>query len=271
MQPFSTGRLGQNTAVPGTSTTGVTGGTTVFPDIHMSNKDHHILSIGAAIIDQADPDSIPTRIEFKPAAATGTNWWTAYGVESLPYITQIYPISGMVTTTSTQWSTYLLFQLSNPAYNGPALSPAAPQVRLRVDGGIGVFTGGNGQTYASASAQGAFSSFTGQSIALTVGAFPSSASPNSGRDTWSRNPGSGSRLSDSGPAGLKDYPGATINNNVGLRILPDHTLTPASSGNRPQLTLFFGTDSTHQFNATMEYNVPGHEFLGALQPFYRYK
>src|SRR5205085_638678 len=31
----------------------------------------------------------------------------------------------------------------------------------------------------------------------------------------------------------------------------------AGSGNRPQLTLFFGTDSTHQFNATMEYLVPG--------------
>jgi hypothetical protein len=71
------GSLGQNTATPGTSTTGVTGGATVFPDIHMNNKDHHVLSIGAAIIDQADPDSIPTRIEFKPPAATGAIWWTA--------------------------------------------------------------------------------------------------------------------------------------------------------------------------------------------------
>jgi len=117
----------------------------------MNNKDHHILSIGAAIIDQVDPDSIPTRIQFKPPAALGTNWWTAYGVESLPYITQIYPISGISPATSTQWATYLLFQLANPHNNnGVALSPAAPQVRLRVDGGIGLFTGGNGQTYASA-------------------------------------------------------------------------------------------------------------------------
>jgi len=39
-----------------------------------------------------------------------------------------------------------------------------------------------------------------------------------------------------------------MNNNVGLRILPDHTVTAASSGNPSQVTLFFGTDSSHQFN-----------------------
>src|SRR5436309_1891706 len=79
------GSLGQNTAPPpGTSGGGVTGGN-VFPDIHMSSTTQHILSIGASIIDQADPDSIPMRIQF-----TGTNLklWTAYGVENLPYITQ---------------------------------------------------------------------------------------------------------------------------------------------------------------------------------------
>src|SRR5207248_1956265 len=135
------GSLGQNTGG------GVTGGATVFPDVHMSNKDHHILSIGAAIIDQADPDSVPTRIQFKPA--TATTWWTAYGVESLPYITQLYPISGVSPASASNWATYLLFQLSNP-HTGPALLPAAPQVRLRLDGGVGLFTGGNGQTYATA-------------------------------------------------------------------------------------------------------------------------
>src|SRR5205823_11021317 len=48
------GSLGQNTGG------GVTGGATVFPDVHMSNKDIHVLSIGASMIDQADPDSVPT-------------------------------------------------------------------------------------------------------------------------------------------------------------------------------------------------------------------
>src|SRR5205823_14180182 len=51
------GSLGQNTGG------GVTGGA-VFPDIHKSRTTQQILSIGAAIIDQADADSIPTRIQF---------------------------------------------------------------------------------------------------------------------------------------------------------------------------------------------------------------
>ena len=255
------GSLGQNTAVPGTSTVGVTGGATIFPDVHMNNKDHQVLSIGAAIIDQADPDSVPTRIQFKPAAALGTNWWTAYGVESLPYITQIYPIAGTSPATSSKWATYLLFQLANPHNNnGVALSPAAPQVRLRVDGGIGLFTGGNGQTYATATDK-QTSLFTGgstgQSIAFTTGAFPPSASPTPvATPGVSAVPAIGST---SGSGGFERLPptGGTLNNYVGLRILPDHTLTATSSGNKPQVTLYFGTDSTHQFNATMEYNVSG--------------
>jgi hypothetical protein len=127
------GSLGQNTGG------GVTGGN-VFPDVHMSNTTHHILSIGSAIIDQADPDSIPMRIQFSPSGTV----WTAYGVENLPYITQLYPIAGTSPNDSTKWATYLLFQLWNPHQNAGA---SAPQVRLRVDGAIGIFTGGNGQTW----------------------------------------------------------------------------------------------------------------------------
>src|SRR5207248_911546 len=105
------GSLGQNTGG------GVTGGN-FFPDVHMANTTHHILSIGASIIDQSDVDSIPTRIQL-----TGTNGhtWTAYGVENLPYITQVYPIAGArpedPPATPTQWATYLLFQLWNPHQN----------------------------------------------------------------------------------------------------------------------------------------------------------
>jgi hypothetical protein len=224
------GSLGQNTGG------GVTGGATVFPDLHMSNKDHHVLSIGAAIIDQADPDSIPTRIQFKPAAATGTNWWTAYGVESLPYITQICPITGVSPATASKWATYLLFQLSNPHNNnGAALSPAPPQVRLRVDGGIGLFTGGNGQTYATATAERQTSLFTGgsagQSIAFTVGAFPPFASPTPVATPGVATVPAVGSVSTSGPAGFERLPGsAPMNNNVGLRILPDHTAIDRFTG-----------------------------------------
>jgi hypothetical protein len=128
------GSLGQNTGG------GVTGGN-VFPDVHMNNSPHHILSIGAAIMDQADPDSIPMRIQFNPSGTV----WTAYGVENLPYITQMYPIAGTSPNDSTKWASYLLFQLWNPHQNIPATYPVP--VRLRVDGAIGLFTGGNGQTW----------------------------------------------------------------------------------------------------------------------------
>ena len=154
--------------------------------------------------------------------------------------------------------------MANP-HNGPGLSIAAPQVRLRVDGGIGLFTGGSGQTYALASDR-QTSLFTGgstgQSIALTAGATapfaPSSTPSPVATPGVATLPAVGSA---SAPGGFERLPtassGTVINNYVGLRILPDHTLTPAASGNNPQVTLYFGTDSTHQFNATMEYLVPG--------------
>jgi hypothetical protein len=130
------GSLGQNTGG------GVTGGN-VFPDVHMSNSTHHIFSIGAAIMDQADPDSIPMRIQFNPSGTL----WTAYGVENLPYITQMYPISGTSPNDSTKWATYLEFQLWNPHQNASILPNDS--VRLRVDGAVGIYKGGNGETWVS--------------------------------------------------------------------------------------------------------------------------
>ena len=134
----------------GQSSGGVTPiGSTVFgaldtggPNDYMSKTMQHLLAIGACIIDQADPDSIPTRIQF--TGANG-NAWTTYGVENLPYITQIYPIAGTsFDNYPTRWATYLLFQLWNPHQSPIAVSG---NVRLRIDGGIGIFTGGNNQTW----------------------------------------------------------------------------------------------------------------------------
>jgi hypothetical protein len=128
------GSLGQNTGG------GVTGGN-VFPDIHMSSTMQHLLTIGACIIDQASPEPIPTRIQF---TGTNGNTWTAFGVKNLPYVTQLYPLAYTSPNDSTKWATYLLFQLWNPHQNPVAVSN---NVRLRIDGGIGLFTGGNGQTW----------------------------------------------------------------------------------------------------------------------------
>jgi len=151
------GSLGQNTGG------GVTGGN-VFPDVHMSNTTHHILSIGAAIMDQADPDSIPMRVQFSPSGTL----WTAYGVENLPYITQMYPISGTSPNDSTKWATYLLFQLWNPHQNPAAV---ANNVRLRIDGGIGIFTGGNGQTWNTANTAYVYPPVGVTSVTLASGSF----------------------------------------------------------------------------------------------------
>jgi hypothetical protein len=217
----------------------------------MSNKALHILTIGACIIDQADPDSIPTRIEFKPN--TATIWWSAYGVESLPYITQIYPISGF--STSTTWATYLLFQLWNPHIAAAALAPAAPQVRLRVDGRVGIFTGGAGRTFNSAPpGDQQIVSAIGQSITLTTGAFPPTLPTPTPAPLATPGNIPSAPPAATPPCGFERLPAGTLNNYVGLRLLPDKTLL---SGTGPQLTLYLGTDASHQFNATLEYLVPG--------------
>jgi hypothetical protein len=166
------GSLGQNT------NGGVTGGN-VFPDIHMNSTMQHLLSIGACIIDQADLDSIPTRLQF---TGTNSNAWTVYGVENLPYITQVYPIAGTsFDNYPTQWATYLLFQLWNPHQNAGSLP--AP-VRLRVDGGIGLFTGGNNQTWNPATAAFVANGVNpGQSVTLNSSASFSVPAPLSNQNT----------------------------------------------------------------------------------------
>ena len=272
------GSLGQNTGGGVTSSATDAQGANTFPDLHMSNKALHVLTIGACILDHADPDSIPTRIQFKPTAASV--WWTGYGVESLPYITQIYPITGTSPLLNGKWATYLLFQLWNP-HTGGALPTPAPQVRLRADGNVGIFTGGNGQIWSTATDKQTFAlPAGGVSIALTTGAFPQTTvtptpAPLSTPPVAATAPPVGSGTP---PAGFEILPpkltnsATSIQQYIGLRLLPDYTLTPRSppSGNFPQLVLYFGTDPTHEFNATMEYTpdginwVPYNHFSGII-------
>ena len=181
------GSLGQNTAPPpGTSGGGTTGGN-VFPDVHMSSTMQHLLTIGAGIIDQADPDSIPTRIQFTD---TNGNTWTAYGVENLPYITQMYPIAGTSPDTSSKWATYLLFQLWNPHQNAAGSTPA---VRLRVDGAIGLFRGGNGESWTPGNPPQiiANGNSTGQSVILSSAYSFSAPAPLTNVDTTNATPAPG--------------------------------------------------------------------------------
>jgi hypothetical protein len=166
------GSLGQDTGG------GVTGGN-VFPDIHMSSTIQHLLTIGACIIDQADLNSVPTRIQFN---GTNGKTWTTYGVENLPYITQMYPIAGTsFDLYPTHWATYLLFQLWNPHQNaGPLPAP----VRLRLDGGIGIFDGGNGQPWNTGTAANVYPPVGGvTSVTLNSSASFSVPAPLSNQNT----------------------------------------------------------------------------------------
>jgi len=253
-----TGSLGQNT------NGGTTGTPQVFPDIHMSSTMHHLLSIGASIIDQADPDSIPTRIRMDH----GAEQWIAYGVENLPYIAGMCAITGQAPddSTHTKWAPYLLFQLWNQNEHAPATRPN--NVRLRVDGGIGIYTGGNGQTWPTG---GTFTSAIGQSIVLSATA---TFSPNASPLMSTNVTGAGSAAgifatvpSSAIPAPTPAPPSGTTY--VGFRLPADFTLSPGTRSKPPQLWLQIGATNggtPNPFNATLEVDVGG----GTYVPYNRF-
>jgi hypothetical protein len=248
------GSLGQNTGG------GVTpNGSTVFPDIHMSNTAHHIFSIGASIIDQADSDSIPTRIQFTPA---GTRW-IAIGVESLPYISEMYALAGTSPDDSSKWATYILFQLWNPHQDVPTL----PTIRLRIDGGLGLFKGGNGESWTNAGSD-LFYSAAGQSITLNSSAvFAPSPAP-----LLATNVTGASSASATGafvplpapPASASANPGAIVGFRLPDYSYPSPSPTPSST---PALWLQIGASTgaslstKNRFNATLEVDIGGGTFV----------
>jgi len=78
----------------------------------------------------------------------------------------MYPIAGTSPNPviPNSWASYLLFQLWNPHQNIPATYPVA--VRIRVDGAVGMFTGGNGQTWTGVAPQVLYVT-AGQSVTLS--------------------------------------------------------------------------------------------------------
>ena len=80
------------------------------------SADNQIIQIGANIIDQADPDSIPTLISF------ATNTYATAGIENLPYLNKLVfkpywtPKSG----GKYHFDAWLLPSLWNPHQNAPA-------------------------------------------------------------------------------------------------------------------------------------------------------
>jgi len=252
------GSLGQNTN-GGTTPTG----STVFPDLHMSDVTHHLLSIGASAIDQADLDSVPTRIQYDHG---GGAFWIAYGIEDLPYVNQVYPIAGISPddpnqATPTLWATYLLVQLWNP-HKQPGTAPTRPNIRLRLDGDVALVGGfPTPPPYTPGSAP----KLTGTGQVITVdpnGFINPTPLLNDGSSTFGSlnncSPAAPySRLPSAGPPDLSNY--------VGIR-LPDYTM--AASTSAPSLYVVYGADSTHRFNLCLEVEVtpgtyvPYNHFIG---------
>ena len=110
-------------------------------------------------------------------------------MKNLPYITQLYPIAGTSPNDSSKWATYLLFQLWNPHQNIPTTYPVS--VRLRVDGAIGLFTGGNGQTWSGTPQLIANGSNAGQSVTLNSTVSFSAPAPLTATNTTNATPAPG--------------------------------------------------------------------------------
>ena len=63
-------------------------GSPLATDLFWAHPDAQVIQIGANMIDQADSDSYPTEIRFKPRLSTATT--SVFGVENLPYLHRIY-------------------------------------------------------------------------------------------------------------------------------------------------------------------------------------
>jgi hypothetical protein len=246
-----TGSLGQNT---GGGTTNTAGGSAenppVFPDIHMNSTMHHLLSIGSAIIDQADPDSFPTRLRMDTTASGN---WLSFGAEKLPYITEICPIAGVSAENSAKWATYLLFQLWDP---NESIS-AQPPVRLRIDGGIGIFNG-NGQVWPNGG--GAFSGYVGSNVGINV------TIPVTSTFALTPFPMTNSKVSVFGVSQNSfvpvpvPVPGPDPTAKYAGFRFPDFTMPAGTGSQKPELWLQVGASNggiANPFNVTMEVDLGG--------------
>jgi len=94
------------------------------------SKDLHIVRIGANIIDQSDPDSIPTGIRTKftgcdpyPFKTDGTqsDYFDSFGQENLPSVNEVITSAYRTNNSNTSIDGFLQFELWNPnrdAYSG---------------------------------------------------------------------------------------------------------------------------------------------------------
>jgi len=90
----------------------------------------HVLQIGANVIDQYDEDDFPTEIAMQTGAATAS----VYGVENLPYLSEIFSaVYRPAALPRTKVRGYLQFELWNPHQN--AITAGSQELRVALTGG----------------------------------------------------------------------------------------------------------------------------------------
>jgi len=99
---------------------GQTGGQTYRDNADWeTSKDLHLLRIGLNIIDQADPDSIPTGARSEFAGVTPAPF-DSFGQENLPYLNEVIATASR---NGSRLEGYLQFEMWNPNRNAPSHVP----------------------------------------------------------------------------------------------------------------------------------------------------
>lgn len=94
------------------------------------NYYRQVLQIGANLVDQYDEDDFPTEIAMQSGTATAS----VYGVENLPYLSEIFSaVYRPVALPRTKVRGYLQFELWNPHQN--ALQAGNQELRVALTGG----------------------------------------------------------------------------------------------------------------------------------------
>lgn len=120
---MTAGSLGKAYAAPGSSTSTPEG----FNQTKDNSLDAHILQIGLNIIDQSDPDSYSTRIQYNNGALFGGTNQEYRGVEDLPYLYRVR--EGKVMTADSSPSVSLLPRVGGTLTNaGSAVVLLEPEI-----------------------------------------------------------------------------------------------------------------------------------------------
>jgi len=95
----------------------------------------HALQIGANIIDQSDANDIPQRLQF-PSGIPG-DYLSVFGVENLPYISQIALVGWRPTDDRALFQVWALFDVWNPHQNAKTPPVGIDGFRIVPTGGTG--------------------------------------------------------------------------------------------------------------------------------------